>query len=120
MKGTVLVVDDDADIRLTLLEILREEGFRVREARNGLEALERIAEEEPDLVLLDLVMPIVNGWEVLQTLRSSRKNLPVVVLSAIHADGCANYIQKPISYARLVQLLDAIRAGVDERKSQPA
>ena len=70
MEGTVLVVDDDLDIRATLAQILREEGFRVREARNGLEALEKVAEEEPDLVLLDLVMPVIDGWEVLRTLRA--------------------------------------------------
>src|SRR5580704_6995728 len=101
MGATVLVVDDDADIRLALVEILREEGFRARQASNGLEALEKICEEEPDLVILDLIMPIINGWDVLQTLRAARKHIPVVVLSAVQAEGCADYIQKPVSLARL-------------------
>ena len=117
MDATVLVVDDDSDIRLTLRQILREEGFRVREARDGLEALERIEEEEPDLVLLNLVMPGINGWEVLETLRHSRKNLPVVVLSAVPLDGCTDYvaIQKPVSFDRLSQLLETIRARLGAR-----
>ena|ERR1700723_1876997 len=119
MKPSVLVVDDELDIRATLAQILREEGFRVREARNGLEALERVAEEEPDLVLLDLVMPVLNGWEVLRTLRAARKELPVVILSALPADGCSDYIQKPVSFARLLQLLETIRARVKERSVPP-
>jgi two-component system, OmpR family, response regulator MprA len=114
-KATVLVVDDELDIRLTLAQILREEGFRVRLACNGLEALERVAEEEPDLVLLDLIMPIVNGWEVLRTLRSSRKDLPIVVLSAVPFEDGADYIPKPVSYARLLQLLETVRARVRAR-----
>src|ERR1700723_2629275 len=99
METTVLVVDDDPDIRLTLRQILREEGFRVREARDGLEALERIADEEPDLVLLDLMMPGINGWEVLATLRHARKDLPVVVLSALPPEASIDcvYLQKPVS-----------------------
>ncbi len=112
MTGTVLVVDDDADIRATLAQILREEGFLVREASNGLEALERVAEEEPDLVVLDLLMPILSGWPVLETLRASRKDLPVVILSAIPAPGCADYIAKPVSLRRLLELLGTIRARV--------
>ena len=110
--ATVLVVDDELDIRSTLAQILREEGFRVREARNGLEALEKVDEEEPDLILLDLLMPVVNGWEVLETLRASRSHLPIVILSAIPADGVRDYIQKPISYDRLLQLLATIRSHV--------
>jgi CheY-like chemotaxis protein len=68
--------------------------------------------DEPDLVILDLLMPVINGWEVLDTLRSCRQSLPVVVLSAIPADGCADYIQKPISLDRLLELLSKVRARV--------
>jgi CheY-like chemotaxis protein len=114
MKATplVLVVDDDMDIRCTVAQILREEGFRVREARNGREALAKVAEEEPDLVLLDLMMPTVNGWEVLQTLRSSQSHVPVVILSALPSHGQNDYIEKPVTFQRLLQLLATIRARV--------
>jgi CheY-like chemotaxis protein len=114
----VLVVDDDDDIRLTLVQILREEGFRACEARNGLEALERILEEEPDLVLLDLLMPVLDGWQVLETLRNARPNLPVVVLSAVPVDDeVVDYIPKPVSLERLEQILDAVRSRIAERKT---
>ena len=121
MAATVLVVDDDIDIRCTVAEILREEGFRVREARNGVEALEKVAVERPDLVLLDLLMPGMSGWQVLQTLRSTKRyrTLPVVVLSAVPevratVDGYADYIEKPISFARLLRLVESIRAHVSD------
>ena len=114
MTATVLVVDDDPDIRLTLRQILRDEGLRVCEARNGLEALEKIAEEEPDLVLLDLIMPVIDGWEVLRILRKARRKLPIVIVSAVPADGCQDFIQKPVSFKRLLQLLELIRARVKE------
>ncbi|MGO8992509.1 MAG: response regulator [Polyangiaceae bacterium] len=117
MDATVLIVDDDSDIRFTLRQILRDEGFRVLQARDGLEALERIAEEEPDLVLLDLVMPVVDGWEVLRTLRRCRADLPIVILSAVPADGCPDFIQKPVSFARLIELLDVVRARVKARST---
>ena len=117
MQATVLVVDDDPDIRLTLRQILREEGFHVREARNGLEALEQIDQDEPDLVLLDLMMPWIDGWEVLETLRHSRRDLPVVVLSAVPPGENINciFIPKPVSFERLSQLLAEIRARLSQR-----
>ena len=115
MEAMVLVVDDDPDIRFTLRQVLRDEGFRVVQACNGLEALEQIANEEPDLVLLDLIMPVVDGWEVLRTLRRCRANIPIVILSAVPADGCADFIQKPVSFARLSELLEVVRARAKER-----
>lgn len=111
---SVLVVDDDRDIRDALAQILLEEGFEVAEAANGVQALDAIGRKVPDLVLLDLMMPVMNGWQVLQTLRQSSElsKLPVVVLSAIEAHGAADYIQKPVSLDRLLTLLDTIRARI--------
>ena len=110
--ASVLVVDDDRDIRDALAQILTEEGFEVSEAANGVQALAEITRKVPDLVLLDLMMPVMNGWQVLQALRQSSElaSLPVVVLSAIEAHGCADYIQKPVSLDKLLTLLDTIRA----------
>jgi CheY-like chemotaxis protein len=112
MGPSVLVVDDDQDIRESLTQILAEEGFEVSSARNGLEALEQIARALPDVMLLDLMMPVVTGWEVLETLRLKglHTQLPVVVLSAVEAHGCADYIQKPIRLPKLLALIDAVRA----------
>lgn len=112
MSSNVLVVDDDRDIREALVQILTEEGFDVTSAKDGVEALEQIARRTPDVVLLDLMMPIMNGWQVLQTLRGSVRyaKLPVVVLSALRAEGCSDYIQKPVSLDRLLNLLEVLRA----------
>jgi CheY-like chemotaxis protein len=109
MAASVLIVDDDRDIREALAEILRDEGFTVREARDGAEALEKIADAAPDLVLLDLMMPVMDGWQVMAVLRERRHKLPVVVMSAVPAEGCADYVQKPISLDRLLMLLDTVR-----------
>jgi DNA-binding response OmpR family regulator len=115
VDATVLIVDDDADIRSSLRMVLREEGFRVREASNGLEGLERIADEEPDLVMLDLMMPVINGWEVLQTLRKCREHLPIVILSALPPHGHGEYLQKPVSLERLLAVLDTVRERLKDR-----
>ena len=65
----VLVVDDDPDILEALSEILEAEGFEIRRARNGKEALERLDSPRPQLILLDLMMPVMDGWEFAQQMR---------------------------------------------------
>lgn len=111
MAPSVLLVDDDRDIRDALAQILTEEGFEVSEAGDGQQALAEISRKRPDVVLLDLMMPVMNGWQVLQVLRESEElaQLPVVVLSAIEAHGSTDYIQKPVSLDRLLTLLETIR-----------
>jgi CheY-like chemotaxis protein len=112
MSPSILIVDDDRDIREALGEILREEGFEVREAANGQQAMMQLAHGKPDVMLLDLMMPVMSGWQVLQAVRSSQElaDLPVVVLSAIEAPGCRDYIQKPVSLDRLLELLETVRS----------
>jgi CheY-like chemotaxis protein len=111
MAGRVLVVDDDKDIRESLADILTEEGYEVAEAANGLQALAEIEREHPDVVLLDLMMPVMDGWKTLQILRRTPRHadVPIVILSAISAPGAADYIQKPISLDKLLALLEMVR-----------
>jgi CheY-like chemotaxis protein len=108
----ILVVDDDFDLREAVADILRDEGFDVVEASNGAEALEQVARRKPDVMVLDLMMPVVDGWQVLRTIRESPEfsALPVVVLSALSAPGCAEFIQKPVSLDRLLTLLETVGA----------
>jgi CheY-like chemotaxis protein len=108
---SVLLVDDDADIREALGSILTDEGYAVRTARNGVEALQRMAESAPDLMLLDLMMPIMDGWHVMRLVRAdpNLRTVPIIVLSALSASGAAGYIQKPISLPKLVTLLEMVR-----------
>ncbi len=81
----ILVVDDEVDIVNLLVDDLTDDGFEVISAHDGAEALEKIYKEQPDVVLLDLMMPVLNGYEVLQELRSNpaTANLPVVMLTAV-------------------------------------
>ena len=79
----VLIVEDDVFLRQLLVEKFTKEGYEVREASDGREALQYIAENPPHIVILDLLMPEVDGFQVLEKLRADArtKNLPVVVLS---------------------------------------
>jgi CheY-like chemotaxis protein len=112
MPRSILVVDDDRDIREAIGTILSEEGYEVRTASNGLEALRLMGDRAPDLLLLDLMMPVMDGWQVMRVLRADAHlcSVPVVVLSALSAPECVDYIQKPISLDKLIQLVDAVHA----------
>ena len=98
----ILVVDDELPMRNLLKEILGMEGYTVRLAHDGRSALDAIAAEAPDLIFLDLMMPGMDGNEVLRDLRDRQIEIPVVVISA-RADAArmaplANQvIQKPFS-----------------------
>ncbi len=80
----VLIVDDDPDIRTLYRLVLRQEGLEVIEAENGQEALDKIQAEAPSLVLLDIMMPGMDGYEVCRRLRSDPRTarLPVLMFSA--------------------------------------
>ncbi len=104
LGATILVVDDEELIRWSLSEHLRSEGYRVVEAENGLELLDRVASEGPDLVLTDLKMPKLGGMEALRRLRERDADIPVIVLtahgavdSAVEATrlGAKAYLSKP-------------------------
>jgi CheY-like chemotaxis protein len=82
MGALVLVVDDDADIRRVLHLILEFAGYTAVLASNGVEAIERVTEQTPALVLLDLNMPMVSGWDVHDELRRRRLGIPVVFMTA--------------------------------------
>ena len=76
----VLVVEDDEATRAILRDMLEREGCRVDVAENGFDALERLAKAKPDIILLDLLMPTMDGFEFLEALRGS--DIPIVVLTA--------------------------------------
>lgn len=78
----VLIVDDDDLIRPAWRRVLEGEGYTVREARNGREALDRIDESPPDILLLDLDMPVMNGPDTLEIIRQRRPDLPVIIITA--------------------------------------
>ena len=82
---SVLVVDDERDIREAVAEVLRDEGFEVHDAPDGAEALRKLRAHRPDVVLLDLMMPGMNGWEFCAARKSEPdlSRIPVIVISAL-------------------------------------
>ena len=112
-EGTILVIEDDADIRNLLHFNLEKEGFTSIEAGDGVTGLAMAREQKPSLVLLDLMLPGMDGFEVLRQLRGNdaTKNLPVVILSALNSSddvtkgfqlGANDFITKPIIMERLL------------------
>ncbi len=109
-RRRVMVVEDDAMIRETLAEALDEEGFEVIEAANGREALDKLQGERTSLVLLDLMMPVMDGWQFREAqLRDEElADIPVVVLSAVRDDRvpAVRHFSKPCD---LGDLIDTVR-----------
>ncbi len=110
----VLVVDDDPDILEALSEILEAEGFQIRRARHGKEALERLEPDPPQLILLDLMMPVMDGWEFAHQLRlrPGGLNIPIIVLSAdrnvgpkAKEIGALGHLAKPFELNDLLNLV---------------
>ena len=118
---SVLLVDDDDDLRVLLRVTLTEQGFDIiGEARDGLEGVEQAARLQPDVILLDLSMPTMDGVTVLPKLAEVAAASPVVVLSA-HADehlrarvaalGARRFVLKPTTTAHLADVLTDVKNG---------
>lgn len=110
----VLVVDDDEHVRLLLLTALRDAGFEVREAAHGGAALGIVQHWQPDLILLDLVMPWMNGFEFADTYRKRPgPHAPIVVVTAVGRDvrrsvadlGAEHVVLKPFQLDELLKLV---------------
>ena len=118
----VLVIDDEPDILLMLRMSFEDEGHEVVMAADGRMGLERLAESEPDVVVLDMMMPVVDGWGVLEAMRIQEMKTPVIVVSAKSDPrdwsralelGAVEYVMKPFDLDRLLALVTAV-ANEDE------
>lgn len=129
----ILVVEDDKDIANLVETHLRLEGFEVTVASEGIEALRKMELNQPDLVILDIMLPRVDGWEVLLKIKKSyqTKDIPVIMLSAKSEDiskvtafreGADDYVTKPFSPDELVARIKAVlrRAAPSEVKGEEA
>jgi signal transduction histidine kinase/DNA-binding response OmpR family regulator len=108
-KPRILMIDDDSEIRLVIGELLSLSGYDIIEAASGPQGLELAAKLKPDLIILDIMMPGMDGWTVLKKLQANTKlaEIPVVVLSAVSdtemalSQGAASVLLKPVDSARL-------------------
>jgi DNA-binding response OmpR family regulator len=119
MSKKVLVVDDEEVIRRFLRIYLTKLGYEVEEAVDGAEALEQLSNEDFDFLILDILMPNKDGWEVLKEVKSNlkTKDIPVIVLTAKNEDsdmfkgyelGASYYLTKPFTKAQLLYGLKLI------------
>ena len=113
---TILVVDDFDDTRLLLRTFLERKGFRVVEAENGLEAVDMAQNEDPDLIIMDMQMPYLDGLAATRKIRETKLSgtLPIVAVSAYGADqfrdqaiaaGCDEYVSTPFEPTELEQII---------------
>lgn len=111
---TILIIDDQPGIRLLLDEVFKREGFHTVLASNGIEALRKADESEPDAVLLDMKIPGMNGIDILKRLKAEKPDLPVMMMTAYGeldlieesvALGAARYFTKPFD---IFQIRDAV------------
>ncbi|WP_027078158.1 response regulator [Maribacter antarcticus] len=124
-KATILVVDDDTPIRSLLRQELTDTGYRVREAANGKAALDMVRLEKPDLIILDVMMPEINGFDVAAVLKNdpATMDIPIIILSIVQDKergfriGVDRYLTKPIDTEKLFREVDELlEQGVSKKK----
>lgn len=109
--GVILVVDDDEDLLTLVAMVLSDEGYTVATARDGLEGLREVEHEMPDLILLDMKMPVMNGWRFASELRARYpRRAPIIVLTAAEDArkraeeiGACDWVAKPFELSTLRQ-----------------
>ena len=126
MSGeTILVVDDEANIRDLARLYLEQDGFQVLTATNGRQAIDQVRYDRPDLVILDLMLPELDGWEVCRRIRST-SHVPIIMLTARSEDvdkivglelGADDYLTKPFNPRELVARIKAVLRRAGELKT---
>ena len=131
-KSLILLADDDAEMRRLVHRSLADSGYEFIEARDGEEALTLIIQEQPDLVVLDVMMPTLNGWEICKYVRSKPEyaSVRVVMLTAIGANtnaltaplyGADAYLDKPFEITELSETVARVLAqntGADKQSTR--
>jgi DNA-binding response OmpR family regulator len=124
MKKHLLVVEDDAHIRLGLCDTLRSEGFEVTECADGAQALPLLLQNRPDLLILDIMLPHKSGYDLCREIRGAKNRVPILILSAKGQEidkvvglelGADDYVTKPFSIRELLARVHALL-----RRAEPA
>lgn len=124
-KKKILVVDDEKDIAESVKILLSEKGFKVVIANNGAEAVKKAKAERPDMIVMDLMMPEMNGFDACKMIKADTdtQNTPILVLTAqqlgkdledAFAAGANDYVIKPFSNERLLEKVEKLLAGKPE------
>jgi len=122
MRKRVLVAEDYEDIRRMMKILLECRGYEVLEAADGYEAVKKAVSEAPDLILMDIAMPVMDGLQATQAIRQHEglANVPIVAVTA-YGDfygeraldaGCTDVIQKPLDFGRLEPIVESYMSGV--------
>ena len=126
-KKKILAVDDESDVLLLIKTALMSEGFAVTTASNGPDALTLAAEERPDLIILDMMMPEMSGFDVLEALRSRQEteSIPVIMLTGVSDKGKIRqaidsgidyYIVKPFAFH---DLISKVKIAISDSENSP-
>jgi len=118
-KPLILLADDEDDIKVVVRMFLEANGYEVLTAYDGLDAVEKIKESKPDLVLMDIMMPVLDGIEVTRQVKAQEetKNIPIVMLTAAAQSGmveraiqagAADYIAKPFEPERVQEVIEKL------------
>lgn len=125
MKKRILIAEDDLNIQELIIEFLSSQGYLVDSANDGLECIEKFKENEYDLIILDAMMPNLDGFSTCKMIRRS-SNVPIIFLTALDDEeneikgfelSCDDYITKPFSFNILIKRVDAILKRTCEDKS---
>jgi CheY-like chemotaxis protein len=117
-SGPILVVDDDPNILDVVSELLDMEGYPVATAANGAEALRMVEQQQPSLILLDMRMPVLDGWGFAKELKARGVQLPILVMTAAQNArmwaeeiGAQGYVAKPFEVPALLDAVEKLRAN---------
>ena len=129
MQKKILIVEDEPGILLSLKDELESEGYAVLEAVDGEEGLDAARHLAPDLIILDVMMPVLNGYEVCKTLRREGNRTPVLMLTVRDKEidkvlglelGADDYVTKPFSLREIVARVKAILRRTEELETEPS
>jgi DNA-binding response OmpR family regulator len=130
-EATLLVVDDEPEINKLVARIFEKKGYRVLTAGDGAEALRMVGADRPDLIMLDLNLPKVDGWEVCRRLKSdpATAKIPIIMLTAAHANvddaqigiglGADEYVAKPFVKAVLLHNVERLLGRPHSEEPKP-